>query len=226
MQRKVCAIAATRLGLNSGEQLRLRDGSVQRPIAEGWENTGLRLADIARIAYLDPLSLPDGMEPGLEAHRAYDPPTMTYSNATHICEAVVDIETGAVRLERYLVAEDCGQALNPMITEGQQHGAVAMGIGGVLREQVVYDASGQNLTGSFMDYAMTTAADLPPFDVRDAHTPTNRNPTGVKGMSEGGVMGAIGAVASAVNDALAPFGIVVERQPLTPPALFALLSRR
>ena len=131
VQRKVCAIAAARLGLNSGDELRLRDGSVQRPIAGGWENTGLRLADIARIAYLDPLSLPDGMEPGLEAHRAYDPPTMTYSNATHVCEAVVDIETGAVRLERYLVAEDCGQALNPMITEGQQHGAVALGIGGV-----------------------------------------------------------------------------------------------
>ena len=225
VQRKACAIAAARLGLNSGDELRLRDGGVQRPIAGGWEDTGLRLTDIARIAYLDPLGLPDGMEPGLEAHRAYDPPTMTYSNATHVCEAVVDIETGAVRLERYIVAEDCGQALNPMITEGQQHGAVAMGIGGVLREQVVYDASGQNLTGSFMDYAMTTAADLPPFDVRGAHTPTDRNPAGAKGMSEGGVMGAIGAVASAVNDALAPFGVVVERQPLTPPAVFALLSR-
>jgi carbon-monoxide dehydrogenase large subunit len=223
VQRKVCAIAAVRLGLNSGDELRLRDGNVQRLIAGDWEDTGLRLPEIARIAYLDPLALPDGMEPGLEAHRAYDPPAMTYSNAAHVCEAVVDVETGEIRLERYLVAEDCGQALNPIITEGQQHGAVAMGIGGVLREQVVYDAFGQNLTGSFMDYAMITAADLPPIDVREVPTPTARTLTGGKGMSEGGVMGAIGAVASAVNDALAPFGVVVERQPLTAPAIFALL---
>jgi carbon-monoxide dehydrogenase large subunit len=226
LQRKVCAIAASRLGLNSGEQLRLHRGRVQRPIAGGWEDTDWRLADIARIAYLDPLSLPDGMEPGLEAHRAYDPPAMTYSNAAHVCEAVVDVETGLVRLERYVVAEDCGQALNPMITEGQHHGAIAMGIGGVLREQVVYDASGQNLTGSFMDYAMTGAADLPPFDVRSVPTPTTRTPTGGKGVSEGGVMGAVGAVTSAVNDALVPFGVVVERQPLTPQAVFGLLRRR
>ena len=226
VQRKVCAIAATRLGLNSGDELRLRDGCVQRPIAGGWEDTGLRLADIARIAYLDPLSLPEGMEPGLEGHRAYDPPAMTYSNATHVCEAVVDVETGMVRLERYLVAEDYGQALNPLITEGQQHGAVAMGIGGVLREQVVYEGSGQNLTGSFMDYAMTAAADLPPFDVYSVPTPTTRTPTGGKGMSEGGVMGAIGAVTSAVTDALAPFGVVAESQPLTPAAIFALLAKR
>jgi carbon-monoxide dehydrogenase large subunit len=198
---------------------------VQRPIAGGWEDTGLRLPDIARIAYLDPLSLPEGIEPGLEAHRAYDPPAMTYSNATHVCEVVVDVDTGVVRVERYIVAEDHGQALNPLITEGQQHGAVAMGVGGVLREQVVYDGSGQNLTGSFMDYAMTTAADLPPINVLGAHTPTARTPTGGKGMSEGGVMGAVGAVPSAVNDALAPFGVVAERQPLTPAAVFGMLVR-
>jgi carbon-monoxide dehydrogenase large subunit len=225
VQRKVCAIAAARLGLNSSAELRLWGGMVQRPIAGGWEDTGLRLPDIARIAYLDPLSLPEGMEPGLEAHRAYDPPAMTYSNATHVCEVVVDVDTGVVRVERYIVAEDHGQALNPLITEGQQHGAVAMGVGGVLREQVVYDGSGQNLTGSFMDYAMTTAADLPPIDVLGAHTPTARTPTGGKGMSEGGVMGAVGAVPSAVNDALAPFGVVAERQPLTPAAVFGMLVR-
>ena len=89
-----------------------------------------------------------------------------------------------------------------------------MGIGGALLEQVVYDAAGQNLTGSFMDYAMTTAADLPPIEVHQLPTPTARTPTGSKGMSEGGVMGAIGAVTSAVNDALAPFGVTAERQPL------------
>lgn len=222
--RKACEIAAARLGLNSGAELRMRAGSVQRPVDGAWEDTGLTLTDIARIAYLDPLSLPHGMEPGLEAHHAYDPPAMTYSNAAHVCEAVVDVETGAVRLERYVVAEDCGTALNPLIVEGQQHGAVALGIGGVLREAVAYDADGQNLTGSFMDYALSTAADLPPIEVLNVSTPGRGTPVGSKGMSEGGVMGAVGAVCSAVTDALAPFGVVVERQPLTPAAVRALLD--
>jgi carbon-monoxide dehydrogenase large subunit len=224
VQRKACAIAAARLGLNSGDELRLRGGRVQRLIDGDWQDTGLRLADIARTAYLDPTRLPDGMEPGLEAHRAFDPPAMTYSNATHLCEAVVDVETGAIRLERYLVAEDCGQVLNPAIVEGQQHGAVALGLSGALREHIVYDAAGQNVTGSFADYAMPTAADLPPIEVVSLHTPSRRTPTGSKGMSEGGVMGAIGAVTAAVNDALAPFGVVAEQQPLTAASLFALLA--
>jgi len=166
------------------------------------------------------------MEPGIEAHRAFDPPAMTYSNATHICEAVVDCETGQVTIERYLVAEDCGQVLNPMIVEGQQHGAVALGLGGALRERVVYDGSGQNVTGSFADYAMSIASDLPLIDVRSFHSPSQRIPTGSKGMSEGGVMGAIGAASSALNDALAPFGIATARQPLSAPALFTLLHER
>jgi carbon-monoxide dehydrogenase large subunit len=226
VRRKVCAIAASRLGLNSGDELRLREGRVQRLIAGEWLDAGLGLADIARVAYLDPLSLPEGMEPGLEAHRAFDPPAMTYSNAAHLCEAVVDVETGEVRLARYIVAEDCGTVLNPMIVEGQQHGAVALGIGGVLREQVVYDGDGQNVTGSFMDYAMSTASDLPDIAVLSLDTPSRRTPTGSKGMSEGGVMGAIGAVTAAVNDALAPFGVVAERQPLTPGVMFSLLRGR
>jgi carbon-monoxide dehydrogenase large subunit len=226
LQRKICAIAAHRLGLNSGDELRLRRGRVERPIEGGWQDTGLGLTDIARTAYLDPLSLPPGMEPGLEAHRAYDPPPMTYSNAAHLCEVVVDTETGVVTPVRYLVAEDCGTVLNPLIVAGQQHGAVALGLGGALREQVVYDADGHNLTGSFMDYAMSTAADLPDIEIIACHTPSTRTPTGSKGMSEGGVMGAIGAVTLAVNDALAPFGVVAERQPLTPGAIRALLESR
>jgi carbon-monoxide dehydrogenase large subunit len=224
LQRKICAIAAHLLGLNSGDDLRLRDARVERCLAGVWEDAGLGLTDIARIAYLDPLRLPPGMEPGLEAHRAYDPPPMTYSNAAHLCEVVIDIETGATTTVRYLVAEDCGTVLNPMIVAGQQHGAVALGLGGALREQVVYDADGHNLTGSFMDYAISTAADVPSIEIIACHTPSRRTPTGSKGMSEGGVMGAIGAVTLAVNDALAPLGVRVERQPLTPLALYGLLK--
>jgi carbon-monoxide dehydrogenase large subunit len=226
LQRKICDIAASRLGLNSGDQLRLRVGRVQRMIEGAWQDAGLTLADIARTAYLDPLALPQGIEPGLEAHRAYDPPPMTYSNSTHVCEAVVDVETGQIRLARYLLADDCGEVLNPLIVEGQQHGAVALGLSGALRERVFYDADGHNITGSFMDYAIPTAFDLPPVDVISLHTRSRRTPTGSKGMSEGGVMGAVGSVTHAVNDALAPFGIVVEKQPLTAASIFEILAGR
>ncbi|HEY4043249.1 MAG TPA: molybdopterin cofactor-binding domain-containing protein, partial [Rhodopila sp.] len=226
LQRKVCAIAAALIGLNSGDDLRLWDGRVQRMIGGEWTDAGLGLTDVARVAYTDPLRLPEGVEPGLEAHRTYDPPPLTFSNATHVCEVVVDIETGAVRVERYIVAEDCGRVLNPAIVAGQQHGAVALGISGVLREQVVYDENGQNLTGSFADYAMPVAADIPPIALIAMHTPSRRTLSGTKGMSEGGVMGAVGALPNAVADALAPFGVVVERLPLTAPAVRELLRMR
>jgi aerobic carbon-monoxide dehydrogenase large subunit len=223
VQRKACAIAAAMLGLNSGDELRLWEGHVQRMIGGEWTDAGLSLTDIARVAYTDPLRLPEGMEPGLEAHRAYDPPPLTFSNATHVCEVVVDVETGVVEVQRYIVAEDCGRVLNPAIVAGQQHGAVALGIGGVLQERVVYDESGQNLTGSFLDYAMPLAADIPAIELISMHTPSRRTLSGTKGMSEGGVMGAVGAVPIAVADALAPFGVVVDRQPLTAPAVREML---
>jgi carbon-monoxide dehydrogenase large subunit len=226
LQRKVCAIAAALLGLNSGDDLRLWDGRVERMIGGEWTDAGLGLTDVARVAYTDPLRLPEGMEPGLESHCAYDPPPLTFSNATHVCEVVVDIETGAVTVERYIVAEDCGRVLNPAIVAGQQHGAVALGIAGVLQEQVVYDENGQNLTGSFADYAMPVAANIPPIELIAMHTPSRRTLSGTKGMSEGGVMGAVGALPNAVADALAPFGVVVERLPLTAPVVRELLQRR
>jgi carbon-monoxide dehydrogenase large subunit len=223
LQRKMCAIAAALLGLNSGDELRLWEGRVQRVIGGDWEDAGLGVIDIARVAYMDPLRLPEGMEPGLEAHRAYDPPPLTFSNATHVCEVVVDAETGVVRVERWIVAEDCGRVLNPAIVAGQQHGAVALGIAGVLQEQVVYDENGQNVTGSFMDYAMPVAGLIPPITLIPMHTPSRRTLSGTKGMSEGGVMGAVGALPLAVADALAPFGVVVERQPLTAPAVLGMI---
>ncbi len=216
VQRKACSIAAAVLGLNSGDELRLSDGRIERMLAGGWRDAGIGLAEVARIAYLEPLRLPAGMEPGLEAQRAYDPPPMTYSNAAHICEVEVDVETGQVRPVRYVVADDCGTVLNPAIVAGQQHGAVALGLSGALGEAIVYDAFGQNLSGSLMDYAVAAAASLPAIEVVGCHTPSLRTPTGAKGMSEGGVMGATGAVMAAVNDALAPFGVVLDRQPLSP----------
>jgi carbon-monoxide dehydrogenase large subunit len=223
LRDKLLAIAAQLLSLNTSADLRIRHGHVQRQLGSVWEDAGITVADLAHVAYLDPLRLPAGMEPGLEAHRAYDPPPMTYSNATHVCELELEPRTGALSLKRYIVVEDCGTVLNPLIVEGQQHGAIAMAISGVLLEEVVYDENGQNRSGSFADYLLATAVEIPPIEVIAMHTPNRRTPTGSKGMAEGGVMGAVGAVMSAVNDALKPFGVVAERQPLTPDYIRSLI---
>ena len=196
---------------------------VEREGAGGWVDTGLGLADVARIAYLDPTALPPGVPPGLDFNRTYDPPPMTYSNASHACEVEIDPATGGLQILRYLVAEDCGTVMSPVVVEGQQHGAIAMGLSGALFEEVVYDATGQNLTGLLSDYLVATAAELPEFELIPMHTPSRGTPAGIKGMAEGGVMGAIGALAGAINDALAPLGVVAENQPFTPMALRDLI---
>ena len=219
---KVLAIAAKLLDRDAAD-LRLRDARIEQRAGDAWEATSLDLAAIARTAYLDPLALPAGMSPGLEFHKTYDPPPMTYSNATHFCEVELYTATGGIRLVRYLVAEDCGTLLSPTVVQGQQHGAIAMGLSGALFEHVEYDDTGQNLTGSFADYMLATAAELPDIEILPMHTPNRSTPAGLKGMAEGGVMGAIGAVSNAVNDALAPFGVVADCQPLTPMYLRELL---
>jgi len=113
-----------------------------------------------------------------------------------------------------------------LVVEGQQHGALAMGLSGALLEHMRYDENAQNITGSLADYLVATASDLPNFEILAMHTPSRGNPLGTKGMAEGGVMGSIGALANAVNDALAPFGVVAERQPLSPDYLRSLLRSK
>jgi carbon-monoxide dehydrogenase large subunit len=217
--RKVLAIASSRLDVPA-ERLRMTDGRIERCDGrcddDTWADAALTLVDIARQAYLDPTSLPAGLTPGLEFHLTYDPPAMTYSNAAHACEIELDIATGALRIVRYVVAEDCGTLLNPTVVEGQQHGAIAMGLSGALFEHVKYDDSGQNTTGSLAEYLVATATELPEIEIIPLHTPSRSTAAGIKGMAEGGVMGALGAITNALNDALAPFGVVAERLPLTP----------
>jgi carbon-monoxide dehydrogenase large subunit len=223
---KVLAIAAQLLGLGDASGLRMVDGRIERAAGDAWSDTGLTLTDIARVAYLDPTALPAGMAPGLDFNRTFDPPPMTYSNATHACEIELDSGTGGVKILRYVVAEDCGTVLSPVVVQGQQHGAVAMGLSGALFEQVIYDRNGQNLTGLLSDYLVATASELPDFEIIPMHTPSRHTPAGIKGMAEGGVMGAIGAITHAVNDALAPYGVVAERQPLSPMYLRELIRSR
>lgn len=225
-QAKVLAIAAQHLGWTDLTTLRLYDGHVEKQIDGKWVPAGMDLTDVARIAYLDPTALPEGVSPGLEFHKTYDPPPMTYSNSTHVCEVEVETATGAVRFHRYVVAEDCGTVLSPVVVEGQQHGAIAMGLSGALFEQVVYDDSGQNLSGTLADYLVATAHELPHIEILSMHTPNRATPAGIKGMAEGGVMGAIGALSNAVNDALAPLGVVANQHPLSPMYLRGLIRKQ
>lgn len=222
-QQKVLKIAAKLLGIQNPDALKMENGNVMRWMNNEWMQTDLTLTDIAKTAYLNPLILPEGMEPGIEVHKAYDPPPMTYSNAAHLCEVEVDVQTGKIEIKRYVIAEDAGTLINPQIVDGQIHGSTILGIGGSLLEEVVYDENGQNLTGSLMDYLLPTACEAPKLEIHHLETPNHRTPAGIKGMSEGGVMGAIGAVTNAVANALEPFAVKVDKQPLSPSYIRSLL---
>jgi carbon-monoxide dehydrogenase large subunit len=182
----------------------------------------LSFAEIARVAHLETTQLPDGIEPGLEATASYTAPPFTWSNACHVCTVELDRDTGLVRIDRYIVSEDCGVMINPMVVEGQIAGGVVQGIGGVLYEHFVYDDDGNPLTTTFLDYLLPCATEVP--DIEYGHVETRSNtPGGHKGMGEGGAIGAPPAVFNAVADALALVGARVTRQPLGPSEILALL---
>ncbi|MGH7041817.1 MAG: xanthine dehydrogenase family protein molybdopterin-binding subunit [Acetobacteraceae bacterium] len=223
LRTKVLAIAAGMLGLNSADGITLHDSLVLRTAAAGWEATGISLADVARRAYLDPLCLPQGMEPGLHTIAAYDPPPLTFSNSTHACLIEIDRDTGEIRILRYVAAEDAGQVINPIVVAGQTQGAIAFGLSGALMERAAYDTDGQLLSGSLMDYALIRAADTPPIELHHMDTPSPLTLAGIKGMAEGGVLGAAGAVMNAVNDALGQIGRRIEGQPASPERVWAAL---
>jgi carbon-monoxide dehydrogenase large subunit len=137
----------------------------------------------------------------------------------HVASVEVDADTGRVTVRRYVVVEDCGPVINPMIVEGQIHGAVAQGIGEALGEELVYDPSGQLLTGSLMDYPLPAAGDVPSFTLGHLETPSPLTPGGHKGMGEGGTIGAPAAIANAVADAVKPLGIEITSLPIRPETL-------
>lgn len=159
---------------------------------------------------------PGVASPDFEASAYHHVPTVTYASAVHVAQVEVDAGTGHVRLLRYVVAHDCGKVINPIIVEGQVHGGVAQGVGGALFEEMVYDDQGQLLTGSLMDYLVPTAAELPPIETVHLEYPSPRNPLGVKGLGEGGAISPPAAIANAIEDALAPFGVKITRTPVSP----------
>jgi carbon-monoxide dehydrogenase large subunit len=194
------------------EDIELHDG---RWIVRGSPDKGMALADVAGAAYI-PDDLPDGMEPGLEETTFYDPDNFVFPFGAHACVVDVDVETGKVQVVRYVAVDDCGPAINPMLIDGQIHGGVVHAIGQALYEQVVYDEAGQLVTGTFVDYALPTAAEVPSFETDRTETPSPTNTLGVKGVGEAGTIAATPAVLNAVVDALRPVGVTFIDMPLTP----------
>ncbi len=167
----------------------------------------------------------DKLEPGLDETAFYDPTNFTFPAGTHICEVEVDPDTGVVQVVNFSACDDFGNIINPMIVEGQVHGGLAQGIGQALLEQCVYDKdSGQLLTGSYMDYAMPRADDLPSFKVATKVTPCTHNPLGAKGCGEAGAIGSPAALMNAVHDALSTAGVKYIDMPATPHRVWSALQ--
>ena len=175
----------------------------------------ISFGDVALTAYV-PHNYPEGLEPGMDFASFYDPANFTYPFGAHIAVVEVDTETGKVDLKKFVACDDVGNVINPMIVDGQIHGGLVQGIGQALFEGAIYDESGQLINGSYMDYTMPRADDLPSFETDRTVTPCPHNPLGVKGAGEAGTIGATPAVVNAVIDALAPFGIKDLEMPVTP----------
>ena len=169
-------------------------------------------------------SLPEGMEPGLEATSFFDPPNFTWPNGTHIALVEVDPDTGEVSLLRYVAVDDVGKVINPTIVDGMVHGGITQGVAQALQEEAIYDDDGQLLTGSMLDYAVPTADVLPSYELDRTETPSPVNPLGVKGAGEAGTIAASPAVVNAVMDALSPFGIKHIDMPLKPEKIWRAMQ--
>jgi carbon-monoxide dehydrogenase large subunit len=177
-------------------------------------DNAITLTDVAKAAFKSG-KIPEGMEPGLFETGTWDGGVKTYPNGCHIAEVEIDPETGVAQLVRYVAVDDVGHMINPLLVHGQLHGGIAQGVGQALIEAIVYDESGQLLSGSFMDYGMPRARDFCPIALGENEVPTKTNPLGVKGAGEAGTVGALGAVMNAVNDALAPLGAPYVQMPAT-----------
>jgi len=180
--------------------------------------------DVATTAYRLTPRLPHGQDTELEAMVRFRPSSApTWSNATHLCVVEIDRDTCVPHVLRYVVAEDCGPVINPKIVEGQIHGGVIQGMGGVLLENFVYDGAGNPLTATLVDYLLPTTTEVPEIEVEHLASPSTTNPGGFKGVGEGGAIGSHAAVANAVADALSHLGIHVTSTPLGPKDIHALL---
>ena len=183
------------------------------------------IAEIAMAAH-GALELPDGVEGHLDAETVYNPPNLTYPFGAYICVTDVDPGTGQVKVRRFIAVDDCGVRINPMIVEGQVHGGLADGIGMALMQVIAFDAAGNCLGGSFMDYLLPTSVECPSWELGETCTPSPHHPIGAKGIGESATVGSPPAVVNSVLDALAPFGIRHADMPLTPANVWSALQGR
>jgi len=181
----------------------------------GDPDKGMTLAEIAGCAYIDATAMPEGMELGLEQSLIYDPSNFVFPFGAHVCVIDIDAVTGKAEVVRWIAVDDCGPAINPMLIDGQIHGGIVHAIGQALFERISYDENGQLETGSFVSYALPSAAELPSFETDRTETPSPVNSLGVKGVGEAGTIAASAAVTNAVIDALRPLGIDFINMPLT-----------
>jgi aerobic carbon-monoxide dehydrogenase large subunit len=236
VREKALRIAAHLLE-TAPEDLVIEDGQIH---VAGSPESSVSWADIGRVAYLRTMELPPGEDPGLEATAWYDLPgvdhvprqdgrmnaCLAYTNASHAVVLKVDVETGEVEILEYLIAHDCGRVINPTIVEGQIHGGVAQGIGGALYEYLAYGSDAQPQATTFMDYLLPTAAESPPMVIQHFESPAPGTAFGAKGAGEAGVIGPAAAIASALEDALAEFGIdEITETPLSPPVVRRLIQQ-
>jgi carbon-monoxide dehydrogenase large subunit len=216
---KLINAAAHLLEAASGD-LVARDGRV----TVAGTDRSVSFREIARAVYAEMGRLPPEARGELSATKTYDPVFGTTTSATHIAAVEIDPQTLQIKIERFVVAEDCGRLVNPLIVEGQVHGGVAQGIGAALYEEIIYDNEGQLHTASLVDYLVPSACEIPTLEVAHIESESPTTLGGFRGMGEGGTIGAPAAVANAVADALAPLGVAINELPVTPERLFRLLA--
>jgi carbon-monoxide dehydrogenase large subunit len=219
VKAKVKRIAAHLLEANA-DDIELKDN---RYIVRGHPEQGVSLTDVSLHSHRG-INLPPDTEPGLAEAHFFEPTNFTFPFGTHIAVVEIDANTGEIDIQRYVAVDDVGNIINPMIVEGQIHGGIAQGLGQALYEEVIYDESGQMMTGSFMDYALPKAHNFPRFELDNTVTPSPVNPMGVKGVGEAGTIGSTPAIVNAVVDALKPFGVRNIDMPLRPEKLWRLMN--
>ncbi|MBI2740880.1 MAG: xanthine dehydrogenase family protein [Rhodospirillales bacterium] len=222
LRAKVFAIAGNMMECAPADLELRRGGKVGVVGVPGMEVTLAAVAQAARPGWDH--RRPPGVDAGLEETFYWEPPTVTWASATHLAVVEVDTASGAIAIERYVVAHDCGVVINPMLVDGQVVGGTVQGLGGALLEEFVYDWQGQLLTGSLMDYAMPRASDSPSVELLHQESPSPLNPLGVKGVGEGGAIAPPAAVANAVCDALAAFGVEINATPIKPEHILRAIS--
>jgi carbon-monoxide dehydrogenase large subunit len=216
---KARAIAAHMLEANP-DDLDFAGGNFS---VKGSPGSSRSIQDVA-FATFTAHDLPDGIEPSLDSDATFDPANFSFPHGTHLCAIEVDTETGRATIRKYVCVDDIGEVINPLIVEGQVHGGLAQGIAQALYEEAVYDAEGNLTTGSFVDYLVPSAADLPSFITDRTVSAATTNPLGVKGVGEAGTIASTPAVVNAVVNALRPFGVNDVQMPCTPERIWRALS--